>query len=234
MKSLFQTKSIHCGDKVQSTKQQSAGSTLRGRSWRHVNHLLPPEASMCHGLGCSVKNWDLCETGCQSQHKCVHQWHFCPCLTLYKRALQNLKISPSNRTVLPLTPQTKPKPGAETIPAVLEQGIVASFIAKSQPNELQCLVHLGNWGLSLTAHKFGVFKNVSELVGCSSWEFQRTHWASNCCWKKAYWQIDYVIFFWSLELCYENKIWSMELLFSFSSLKITVFYIFQELFFHPV
>ena len=39
-------KFINCGGKVQSTKRQSAGTTLRGRSWRHVNRLSPPEANI--------------------------------------------------------------------------------------------------------------------------------------------------------------------------------------------
>ena len=73
---FFRQKNIHFGGKVTSTKRQSAGQTLRGRSCRHVNCLSPPEASICHGLGSSVKNLeissDFCETWCQSQHKCVH------------------------------------------------------------------------------------------------------------------------------------------------------------------
>ena len=71
MKSFFQKKSIYCWGKVQSTKLKSAGLTLRGHSWRHVNRLSPPEASICHGLGCSVKNLeissDFSEKRCQSQ-----------------------------------------------------------------------------------------------------------------------------------------------------------------------
>ena len=39
-------KHIHFGAKVQSTKRQSADVTLRGRSWKHVNRLSPPEATM--------------------------------------------------------------------------------------------------------------------------------------------------------------------------------------------
>ena len=39
----------------------------------------------------------------------------------------------SNRTALPLTPPTEPKNGAETIPPVLEQGIVASLISDLNP-----------------------------------------------------------------------------------------------------
>ena len=39
------------------------------RSWTHVNRLSSPEASICHGLGCSVKNSEIfsefCETGFQ-------------------------------------------------------------------------------------------------------------------------------------------------------------------------
>ena len=88
---FFKQKNTHWGGKVQSTKRHSAGPTLRGRSWRHVNRLSPPEASICHGLGCSVKNLetssDFCETGCRSQQKCVFQWHFDPCRAWYERAL---------------------------------------------------------------------------------------------------------------------------------------------------
>ena len=77
--SLWSQSSIH--------KRQNAGRTLRGRSWKHVNRLSAPEACIYHGLGCSVKNLeisDFCETGCRSQHKCVHQWYFCPCFVIWK------------------------------------------------------------------------------------------------------------------------------------------------------
>ena len=92
----LQWKNIHCLGNVQSTKWQSAGPTLRGRSWRHVNRLLPPEASICHGLGCSVETLELfsdfCETECQSQHKCVHRWHFAPALCNMKQHFKNKDI----------------------------------------------------------------------------------------------------------------------------------------------
>lgn len=152
-------KNVHCGGKLQSTKRQSAGPTLRGRSWKHVNRLLPPEAIICHGLGWSVKNleisYDFCEKGCQSQYKCVYRWHFGPCLAWYVRALQKWRFH------LPLTRSLNPCLVVQRqFPAVLQQRIVAYFITQSQPNRLQCLVHVWNWGLLLTTHNCRVFESV--------------------------------------------------------------------------
>ena len=112
----FRRKNIHSEGKVQSTKRQSAGPTLRGRSWRHVNRLSPPGVSICHVLSCSVKNLEIssavCETGYQSQRKCVHRW---PLLYVIWKSISNMNISHSNKTVFPLTPQKKIKLGAEKI-----------------------------------------------------------------------------------------------------------------------
>ena len=107
-------KNIHFGGKVQSTKCQSDGLTLRGRSWRHINCLSLPEASICCGLGCSVKKleifFDFCETVCQSTSMI-----FWPLPCEIWNSFSKMKISPFNRTVLPLTPQIKFKLGSKTI-----------------------------------------------------------------------------------------------------------------------
>ena len=73
---------------------------------------------------------------------------FWPCLAWYERALQKWRFHLPTRRCSLSQLQQNPILVQRQFPAVLEKGIVASFIAWSQPNGLQYLVHVGNWGLS--------------------------------------------------------------------------------------
>ena len=120
---FFRRKNIHCGGKVQSKKWQSAGPIFIGRCWKYVNRLLLPEASICHGLGCSVKKignllWFLWK-GCQIQHKCVHRWNFGSNLVWYERALQKWRFHiPTGRCSLSHL-QQNPSLAQRQFPSVL-------------------------------------------------------------------------------------------------------------------
>ena len=83
----------------------------------------------------------------------VHQWHFGPCLVWYEIAIKKWRFHlPTGRCYLS-HPQQNLSLVQRQFSAVLEQDVVA----QSQPNGLQYLVHVGNWGLLLTTHNFGVF-----------------------------------------------------------------------------
>ena len=160
---VFQTIKYSLGGKVQSTKRQRAGQTLRGCSWKHVNRLSPPqEAIICHGLGCSVKNLeissDFCETGWQSQNKYVHRIYVGPCLALIWKKTSKMKIWPSDRTVLPLTYPIKSNLGANTTSNGARQCGLLHRPISTQWTSVE--VHVWNWDLSLITHNCGVVESV--------------------------------------------------------------------------
>ena len=104
------------------------------------------------------------------------------------------------------------------------------------------MVQVGNWGLLSMTHNCAVYKkffglNTAERVACNSWVFQRTNWASNCCWRRLCRKKDCVTVFWGFEIkmkhatfvfLFWNYILSSEKFFHFKETLIVIIFIMNQ------
>ena len=95
LKSVTQKGEIVFSDEKIFTVEEKFNPQNNRMLTQHVNHLLPPEASICRGLSCSVK---------VNTNVYIND--------ILTPALRDTKENFKNEDLLPLTPPTKPKLGA--------------------------------------------------------------------------------------------------------------------------
>ena len=123
-----------------------------------------PEVSICHNFGSTVKSMevtsDFCETGCKSEHKCVYSINniLTPTLHEMKKHFKNKDFDfPTGQCSLSHI-QKDSRMVSSQFSQVFEQEFAAPIITQSQPNRLQCMVHIETEACFLSHKTVGVLK----------------------------------------------------------------------------